>query len=46
MGEDFVTFYAAHKRSEAARFAASELGRTTEPHQVSDWEQFEYFDLY
>lgn len=46
MGEDFVTFYAAHKRSEAARFAASELGRTTEPSEVSKWEQLEYFDFY
>ncbi|MFC4950193.1 glutamine synthetase family protein [Pseudonocardia sp. GCM10023141] len=46
MGEEFVRFYAAHKRSEAERFERSDLGRTDEPDAVSEWEQREYFDLY
>jgi glutamine synthetase len=46
MGDEFVWFYATHKRSEADRFAASDLGRTDDPDEVSEWEQREYFDLY
>lgn len=46
MGSEFVSFYAAHKRSEAHRFAASQLNGAGEPESVSEWEQREYFDLY
>jgi glutamine synthetase len=46
MGDEFVWFYAAHKRSEAERFAQSELSHTDDPHAVSEWEHREYFDLY
>lgn len=46
MGEEFVAFYAEHKRNEVARFEASDLGHTEDPRAVSEWEQLEYFDLY
>ncbi len=46
MGEEFVWFYAAHKRSEVERFESSPLSKTEDARQISEWEQREYFDLY
>jgi glutamine synthetase len=46
IGDEFVDFLVAHKRSEAARYQASELSHVTDPDAVSEWEQREYFDIH